>query len=429
MDNNDLDYMSGFGNHFESEALKNTLPKGQNSPQVVKNGLYAEQINGSAFTMPRNENKRSWLYKINPSVKHSSFKPYIHRHIADNLNATPSQLRWDPLKRFDTNIDFIDGLFLIAGGGDPESLSGLSVYWYYANKEMKNRAFYSADGEFLIVPQEGNINIQTEMGLFSVKPGEIIVIPRGIKFSVSLISEYSKGYVCENFGSPFTLPNLGPIGSNGLANPRDFLYPVAHFEDRQEEHQLISKFCGTLWDAAMTHSPFDVVAWHGNYAPYKYDLSNFNVMNTVSFDHADPSIFTVLTSPSEIEGMANVDFVIFPPRWSVAEDTFRPPYYHRNIMSEFMGLIKGEYDAKSAKGFQPGGFSLHNCMSAHGPDKEAFESGSSAELKPTYMKDTLAFMFESKFIIKPTSQSLHRKELQKNYNDCWKDLEKHFSPT
>ncbi len=430
-----LDYMTGFGNEFATEAIAGTLPEGQNSPQKVAHGLYAEQINGTAFTAPRTDNRRSWLYRIRPSVQHRPFVPLDPEHLTwsgspfNDEPANPNQMRWSPLKIPAKATDFIDGIVTMAGGGDSFSWAGLAVHLYIANRSMKKKYFYNADGEMLIVPQEGRLLLRTEMGHIEINPGKIAVIPRGIKFSVDLPDNASRGYICENYGASFTLPDLGPIGANGLANPRDFQTPVAAYDDAEGEFELIAKFGGNLWSAYIRHSPLDVVAWHGNYAPYKYDLEKFMTINTVSFDHCDPSIFTVLTSPSGMPGVANVDFVIFPSRWSVAERTFRPPYFHRNVMSEFMGLIKGEYDAKSgkdAKGFVPGGCSLHNCMSAHGPDAKAFEAASEAELKPQYMDSTLAFMFESRFIMAPTEHALQLNTLQKDYYHCWLDLKKNF---
>ncbi|HEX6160150.1 MAG TPA: homogentisate 1,2-dioxygenase domain-containing protein, partial [Thermoanaerobaculia bacterium] len=269
--------------------------------------------------------------------------------------------------------------------------------------------------------------LRTELGHVEVKPGEIAVIPRGTKFRVELQGDDARGYLCENFGAPFRLPDLGPIGANGLANPRDFLSPVAAYEEVEGDFELIAKFGGTLWSARIDHSPLDVVAWHGNYAPYKYDLARFNAINTVSFDHPDPSIFTVLTSPSDTPGTANCDFVIFPPRWMVAENTFRPPYFHRNVMNEYMGLIYGEYDAK-AEGFVPGGGSLHNCMSGHGPDAATFEAASNAKLEPRYLGETLAFMFETRYVIRPTRFALETPLLQRDYWRCWQGIQKHFKP-
>jgi homogentisate 1,2-dioxygenase len=297
---------------------------------------------------------------------------------------------------------------------------------YAANASMTTRFFYNADGEMLILPQQGGLRIATECGVVAVKPGELAVIPRGIKFRVELPDGSARGYICENYGQPFRLPDLGPIGANGLANPRDFLTPMAEFDDMEGDFEVISKFLGRLWTSRYNHSPLDVVAWHGNYAPYIYDMARFNCINTVSFDHPDPSIFTVLTAPSAVHGTANVDFVIFPPRWLVAEHTFRPPWFHRNMMNEFMGLIQGEYDAK-AEGFVPGGASLHNCMSGHGPDAETFERASTADLNPRRVDDTLAFMFETRLAVRPTRYALEAKILQHEYYECWQGLKRNYA--
>lgn len=416
-------YMSGFGNHFATEAIEGVLPEGRNSPQQVSRGLYAEQLSGTAFTAPRHENLRSWLYRIRPSVLHHQFvmvdKGLIRFQPFDEEPASPNQMRWNPLPLPDAPTDLIEGLVTFAGA---ESYGrGSVVHLYAANTSMTNKFFYNADGELLFVPQQGRLLLRTEFGNIEVAPGEISIIPKGVKFQVQLPDGPVRGYICENLGNPFRLPQLGPIGANGLANPRDFETPVAAFEKLEGDFKLLAKFQGNLWEARLDHSPLDVVAWHGNYVPYKYDLSRFNVINSVSFDHCDPSIFTVLTSTSELPGVANVDFVIFPPRWLVAQDTFRPPYYHRNCMSEYMGLIFGVYDAKE-EGFVPGGGSLHNQMSAHGPDATTFERASSAELKPVYLDKTLAFMFESSLVYKPTRFAATSQLLQADYISCWKDL-------
>ncbi len=427
-----LKYLSGFHNEHHSEAVPGSIPVGRNSPQVVAHGLYAEQLNGTAFTMPRKENYRAWLYRILPSVKHGSFEITPSKNWKSNIDpavpTTPMQLRWDPIQPHSGKKDFIDSITTYAVNGSVEGRSGNAIHLYYANKSMGNRYFYNSDGDFLIVPQLGGLSIRTEMGTIELAPTEICVIPRGIKFQVNLVSEAASGYICENFGAPFELPNLGPIGSNGLAAARDFLYPTASFEDKKGDFKLLTRFCGNLWEASIDHSPLDVVGWHGNYAPYKYDLKLFNTINTVSFDHPDPSIFTVLTSATTVPGQANIDFVIFPPRWMVATDTFRPPYFHRNVMSEFMGLIHGVYDAKPAGGFEPGGCSLHNCMQAHGPETDAFISASKASLAPHYLDKTLAFMFESCLVYHPTQFAMETKTLQKNYLDCWQGLKSNFKP-
>ena len=425
----ELAYLSGFGNEFATEARKGALPKDQNSPQKPPLGLYVEQLSGTPFTAPRHENRRSWTYRIRPSAMHPPF-----RRLEDELirsapfteaEASPNRLRWNPLPLPTTPTDFVDGLVTICGNGDVAQRAGLAIHLYGANKSMEYRVFADIDGELLIVPQEGRLRFATELGILEVKPGEIAVIPRGIKFHVALLDGTARGYVAENYGALLRLPELGPIGANGLAHPRDFETPVAAFEDRDIRYQVVQKFEGHLWAADYDHSPLDVVAWYGNYAPYRYDLARFNTINTVSYDHIDPSIFTVLTSPSEIAGTANLDFVIFPPRWMVAEHSFRAPWFHRNVMNEYMGLISGAYDAK-ASGFVPGGASLHNCMAGHGPDQASFEAASNAELKPFYWDLGLAFMFETQCVLRPTRFALETPALQRDYDAVWSSLKKMF---
>jgi len=424
-------YQSGFGNEFATEALPGALPEGRNSPQRAAYGLYAEQLSGTAFTAPRHLNRRSWLYRIRPAAMHGPFELLpagaLHNRF-DELPATPNQLRWNPLPLPAAPADFLDGLFAMAGNGGPAMHTGIGIHLYAANRSMHGRYFYNADAEMLIVPQHGRLRIDTELGQLELEPQEIAVLPRGIRFRVELLDNTASGYVCENFGAALRLPELGPIGSNGLANARDFLAPHAAYEEAEGEFDLIAKFQGRLWRASIGHSPLDVVAWHGNYVPYKYDLRRFNTVGSISYDHPDPSIFTVLTSASESPGTANLDFAIFPPRWLVAQDTFRPPWFHRNIASEFMGLIHGVYDAK-AEGFLPGGASLHNCMSGHGPDAATFEKASNADLsKPDVITETMAFMFETRAVIYPTRQALNSPTLQLDYLQCWQGLQRHFNP-
>ena len=416
---NALRYMSGFGGHFESEAVEGALPEGRNSPQRPAFGLYAEQLSGSAFTMPRPENRRSWLYRMRPTADHPPFKRYegapLFGAAADPAPLAPNRLRWDPVADLTEGKDFVDGLATMLVARQPEELEGCAVHLYRADKSME-RVFVDADGELLIIPQHGTLRIDTELGRMDVAPGFVALVPRGIKFRVTLPEGPARGYVAENYGPPFRLPDLGPIGANGLANPRDFETPLAWFEDRDEPTEVVQKSLGELWVTTLDHSPLDVVAWHGNYAPWRYDLARFNTINTVSFDHPDPSIFTVLTSPSNVPGRANADFVIFPPRWMVAEDTFRPPWFHRNVMSEAMGLIYGEYDAK-AEGFAPGGLSLHNLMSGHGPDLDSWRKAGEAELKPQKIEGTLAFMVETCWPYRPTRFALERS--QSDYDQAW----------
>jgi homogentisate 1,2-dioxygenase len=412
-------YMTGFGGHFESEAVPGALPTGRNSPQRPAFGLYAEQLSGSSFTSPRQENRRSWLYRMRPTADHRPFDRYDGAPLFMNAAAdgplAPNRLRWDPPADLPEGADFVDSLVTMLTNRSPEDVEGVAVHLYRASKSMTNRVFVDADGELLIIPQSDELRIATELGRMDVPPGTVAVIPRGVKFRVEVEGE-SRGYVAENYGLPLRLPELGPIGSNGLASPRDFETPVAWFEDKDEPTEVIQKSLGHLWTTTLDHSPLDVVAWHGNYAPYRYDLSRFNTIGTVSFDHPDPSIFTVLTSPSNVPGRANADFVIFPPRWMVGEDTFRPPWFHRNVMSEAMGLIYGAYDAK-AEGFAPGGLSLHNLMSGHGPDLESWRKASKAELKPVKIEGTMAFMVETCWPYRPTAWALER--AQPDYDEAW----------
>ncbi|AJC46976.1 homogentisate 1,2-dioxygenase [Xanthomonas sacchari] len=423
-------YMSGFGNEFATEAVPGALPVGQNSPQRVAHGLYAEQLSGTAFTAPRGANRRSWLYRIRPAVMHGGFAAYDRAGAFHNDfqrgPVPPDQLRWSPLPLPETPVDFVDGLYTMAGNGSAEAQHGVAVQLYAADASMQGRFFYNADAEMLLVPQLGRLRLCTELGTLEVAPQEIAVIPRGVRFRVELPDGPARGYVCENFGGLLRLPDLGPIGANGLANPRDFLTPVAAYEEDEGDFALIAKFQGHLWRAPIGHSPLDVVAWHGNYAPYKYDLRRFNTIGSISFDHPDPSIFTVLTAPSDTPGTANMDFAIFPPRWLVAQHTFRPPWFHRNVASEFMGLVHGVYDAK-ADGFAPGGASLHNCMSGHGPDAATFDKASQADLsRPDVIADTMAFMFETRAVLRPTAQALDAAHRQRDYQQCWQGLRRHF---
>lgn len=425
-----LQYQTGFGNSCATEALPGALPIGRNSPQKCPYGLYAEQLSGTAFTVSRAENRRSWLYRIRPAAADQQpFEPYPitgWTNTFGNGPVTPNVMRWDPLPMPAAPTDFIDGVTTWAGNGCSNDQIGVGINLYAANKSMEGRFFYNADGEMLLVPQEGRLRLATELGLIDIEPCEIAVIPRGVRFRVELLDGTARGYMLENFGAAMRPPELGPIGSNGLANVRDFQIPVAWYEDKEGDFEIIAKFTGGFWRAKTNHSPLDVVAWHGTHAPYKYDLRRFNTIGSISYDHPDPCLFTVLTSPSDTPGAANMDFAIFPPRILAMENTFRPPWFHRNIASEFMGLIQGVYDAK-AEGFVPGGASLHNCMSSHGPDAETFEKASNADTSTAhYIRDTMAFMFETRRVIRPTDQALAASTLQPNYTQCWQGIAKHF---
>ncbi len=422
-------YQTGFCQEFATEALPGALPEVLNSPQRCPYGLYAEQLSGTAFTAPRHASRRSWLYRIRPAAMHGAFRRMPHQAAemaADLKLVSPNQLRWSPLPIPTEALDFVQGLVAVCGNGSPQSHSGCAVYWYVANRSMQGRYFYDADGELLIVAQEGRLRIATELGVLELAPLEIAVIPRGLRFQVQLLDGAARGYVCENFGAAFRLPDLGPIGSNGLARARDFQTPVAAYEDTAGEFELVAKFLGSFWSAPIDHSPLDVVAWHGNNAPYKYDLRRFNTIGSISYDHPDPSIFLVLQSLSDTPGVDAIDFVIFPPRWLAMTNSFRPPWFHRNVASEFMGLIEGRYDAK-ADGFTPGGASLHNCMSGHGPDSATVLKAQQADTsKPQFVGDTMAFMFETRLPLCPTPVALALPELQHDYQQCWSSLPKQF---
>jgi homogentisate 1,2-dioxygenase len=429
-----LRYMPGFGNDFETEAAPGALPQGQNSPQRCAYGLYAEQLSGSPFTAPRGANERSWLYRMRPSVKHNgrwsrTELPFWKTapHVVDH-GLPLGQLRWDPVPIPDAELTFLTGMRTITTAGDVYTQVGMASHVYLVTAPMVDDYLFNADGELMIVPETGRLTVATELGVMEIGAGDIAVIPRGMKFKVAPVGGPSRGYVCENYGAKFTLPERGPIGANCLANPRDFKTPVAAYEDKDGTRcRLWAKWCGQFHVTEIGHSPLDVVAWHGNYAPYKYDLRTFSPVGAILFDHPDPSIFTVLTAPSGEAGTANIDFVIFPERWMVAEHSFRPPWYHMNIMSEFMGLIYGQYDAKE-RGFVPGGFSLHNMMLPHGPDKTAFDKASLAELKPVKLTNTMAFMFETRFPQQLTQFAATLPSLQDDYVDCWNGIERNFDP-
>ena len=429
-----LQYMSGFGNDFETEALPEALPQGMNSPQKCNYGLYGEQISGTAFTAPQGQNERTWCYRIRPSVKHTHrFSrvelPYWKSapHISPDV-ASLGQYRWDPISAPTKGLTWLTGMRTMTTAGDVNIQTGMASHIYLVTESMQDAYFYSADSEMLIVPQEGHLRFCTELGILDVAAQEIAILPRGLVYRVEVLKGPARGFVCENYGQKFALPNRGPIGANCLANRRDFKTPVAAYEDRDVPSTVTVKWAGRFHETQIDHSPLDIVAWHGNYAPVKYDLKTYCPVGAVLFDHPDPSIFTVLTAPSGIEGTANVDFVLFRDRWLVAENTFRPPWYHKNVMSELMGNIYGQYDAKP-KGFLPGGMSLHNMMLPHGPDQNSFEHATKADLVPNKLADTMVFMFETRFPQHLTQFAATEAPLQGDYVDCWVDLKKRFDGT
>jgi homogentisate 1,2-dioxygenase len=422
-------YQPGFGNEFATEATPGALPRDQNSPQRHPLGLYIEQLTGTAFTAPRGVSRTVWTYRIRPTATHKPFRQIDAKLLRSgpftDVPPTPNQMRWRPMAIPTAPTDFIDGIATLGGNGSPVLQEGAAIHVYAANRSMKDRFFYNADGELLIVPQLGTMLVHTELGVLDVVPGDICLIPRGVTFRVELPEGKARGYICENYGQHFRLPELGPIGTFGLANSRDFFAPVAAFEDREGDFRLVAKFGGGLWEAEIDHSPLNIVAWRGNYTPYKYDLNRFQCINTVTFDHPDPSIYCVLASPTAVHGVSNIEIGCFPPRWSVAEHTFRPPPFHRNVASEFLGLIAGQYIGKG-EGFAPGSASLHNCMSGHGPDADAYDRGANAELKPQFLADTMVFLFETRLPVCPTRFALETDLLEQDYYTHWQGLKKRF---
>lgn len=425
-------YMPGFGNDFESEALPGALPQGMNSPQKCNYGLYGEQLSGTAFTA--NPPERTWCYRIRPSVKHShryekiALPYWKSAPCVDPDVISLGQYRWDAVPHTDKGLTWLTGMRTMTTAGDVNTQVGMASHIYLVTESMVDEYFFSADSELLVVPQEGRLRFATELGVIDLEPKEIAILPRGLVYRVEVLEGPARGFVCENYGQKFELPGRGPIGANCMANPRDFKAPVAAFEDREVSSTVTVKWCGQFHSTKIGQSPLDVVAWHGNYAPYKYDLRTYCPVGAILFDHPDPSIFTVLTAPSGQPGTANIDFVLFRERWMVAEDTFRPPWYHKNIMSELMGNIYGQYDAKP-QGFVPGGMSLHNMMLPHGPDKEAFEKASNSNLGPDKLDNTMSFMIETRFPQHLTGFAVDKAPLQDDYIDCWTSLEKKFDGT
>ena len=418
--------LPGFGNHHQSEAVEGALPVGRNSPQRPPHGLYAEQISGTAFTAPREENRRTWVYRRRPSVRHlTGFRPSDHPGWITaphrDVDAPLGPQRWDPWPLPDRPTDFLASLTTLATNGDAHLQVGLGVHVYAADQPMAGQALSCSDGELVIVPELGTMRVMTELGALVAGPGEVVGIPRGLCFRVDPVDGPIRGWVAENHGRPLRLPERGPIGANGLANERDFLHPTAA-DEPDEPTQVHVRSGGRSWLVELDHSPFDVAAWHGNLAPWVYDLHRFNTIGSISYDHPDPSIFTVLTSPSDVPGVANLDLVVFPDRWLVAEDTFRPPWFHRNTMSELMGLIEGVYDAKP-QGFVPGGTSLHNQFVPHGPSAEAHRAATESDLAPQKLEGTLAFMLESRYRFLLTEHALSHPGRQTDYERTWDGIE------
>ncbi|GLI78307.1 hypothetical protein PoHVEF18_006618 [Penicillium ochrochloron] len=396
-------YLNGFNGYHQSEAAEGVIPLVINIPQKSKYGLHTERISGSSFTAPRKDSKQTWLYRLLPSTCHEDFSllenhPFNLKNVLNSkYQYSPNRSTWAPAQ-IAKEADFLTGLQLIGGAGNPTMKEGLAYYAFTAGKSMpSNQAFYSADGDFLLAPQKGTLDIRTEMGYLRVRSNEICVVPRGIRFHVSLPAGPVRGFALELFEGHFELPELGPIGSTGLANIRDFEIPTASFDNSNVDTEIIAKFAGQVHRTVHRGSIFNVAGWSGTYYPFKYDLGKFNTIGSVSYDHTDPSIFTVLTAPSSVPGEAVVDVAVFGPRWLVMEKSYRPPYFHRNTMSEFAFVIKGGFDVTPLPPQLEGLFLLSNTMCAHGADPESWKQATEKELVPEKIPPgNLGMMFESK---------------------------------
>ena len=425
----------GFANAFESEALPDALPRDQNSPRLSAYGLYAEQINATGFVARREHNRRSWVYRIRPAAQHSKLEPLDHptyRQDFDLDNPEPNLSGWAPLPMPDSPTDFVDGIYTLGGSGGAEVRRGFAVHLYVANRSMENRSFYNADGEMLLVPQQGKLTLQTESGVLDVDPGMVAIIPRGLKFSVLLREDHARGYIGEVFGRSFHLPERGPVGANGLADSRHFRAPVAYHENRLVPgYSITAKFCGKLFGATQDYSPYDVVAWHGDYTPYVYELRHFSPVINGRMDHADPSIFSVLTAPLDEEGANNLDFVFFPPRWDVSEGTFRPPFFHRNAVTEINGIIRDPAGYKAP--FYSGGCFITPAMTAHGIRAGGVEgflsmSDEAADRPHRFRDNSMWFQFETVLPFYLTSWAKKAGQRIDDWHHIWGTYRDHYQP-
>ncbi|KAH9884385.1 homogentisate 1,2-dioxygenase [Xylariomycetidae sp. FL2044] len=433
-------YQIGFGNRFATEAIPGVLPQACNTPQRCKYDLISEQLNGTPFISPRATLLHAWFYRIHPSVKHRPLKRLpknedleaVFSPLNPDVEFTPQDLGWDKFphpKGADAvdMIDFIDGLKTIGGHGDPTLKEGLAVHMYMANTSMPNRAFCNNDGDMLIIPQEGRLDIQTEFGRLMVRPGELVVVQAGMRFTVGLPDGPSRGYIQEIFGSHYELPELGPVGSNGMAQPRDFEIPVASFDVDLSPWTVVVKLAGALFAYEQDHTPYDVVGWHGNYAPYKYAMEKFISSATVDRDQSDPSIYCVLTARSKIPGVSLSDFLVFTPKWCSTRNTFRPPYYHRNVATEIMGMPYGTWHG-SATMLEPGGLTYEPSYMPHGESYERWKEATGADLQPARVGEgAMAFMMHISGHVSLTQYALQRcTTLQPIQADMWQDFKGGF---
>jgi homogentisate 1,2-dioxygenase len=424
---------AGFCNFHESETLPGALPVDQNSPRSSPYGLYAEQLNATGFVAPREANRRSWMYRIRPSAEQGPLAPLAHERLRGDFSGEPVEANlagWGPLPFPASPTDFVDGLATLGGAGSPSSRRGYAVHLYAANRGMEDRCFSDADGDLLLLPEEGSLTLLTELGVLQVHPGQLALVPRGVRFSVLLGGSRARGYVGESFGRPFSLPERGPVGANGLADARHFRGPVARHEERLcPGYRVTVKLGGALFEATQDHSPFDVVAWHGNHFPTVYDLAAFSPAGNARVDHIDPSIHTVLTSPLDEAGANGLDLVVFTPRWDATEHTFRPPYFHRNVATELNGIIREVASAGSpfARGccFLTPSFTPHGVL-ATGVERTLALDDERADQARRSADSSLWFQFESTLPFSPTAWARTAPNRVDDWPLVWGAYRRHF---
>lgn len=379
---------SGFGNTLSSEAIAGAIPPHQNSPRRPPFGLYAEQLSGTGFTAARADNRRTWCYRVRPASQRTDFAPLAHPRLAGEFPGAPVvELTGFPPLAGAPEHDFLDGLVTLCGAGDARLRTGYALHRYAATRSMESRAFYSADGDLLILPERGAFTLLTELGALAVAPGSLAIVPRGLAFSILLHDEPIRGYVAEPFGGGFRLPERGPVGANGLADARHFHAPAAWHEDRLAPgFTLVAKLGGALHAAPLDHTPFDVAGWFGNHVPYVYDLADFSPVGNTLLDHGDPSIYCVLSAP-------NLDLIVFPPRWDATAHTFRPPYFHRNTIAEINGILR---DDEHHAPFVPGCVFITPPLTPHGVGGRTVERERARDDDAPYrVHDSLWFQLES----------------------------------
>jgi homogentisate 1,2-dioxygenase len=427
--------LEGFGAPLQSEALPGALPLHQNSPRHAPYGLYPEQLSGTAFGLPRHKNLRTWLYRIRPSAQQSPFRPLRHETFTTAFTSEPVEpnlFGWRPCPIPSAGQDFVDGIVTLGGAGDGHSRRGYALHWFTANRSMDNRAFCNADGDFLLVPQLGELTLVTELGVLEVGTGQIALLPRGLRYSVVLRSPAARGFIAEVYGRHFELPERGVIGANGLADARHFRTSTAWFEDRLElGYRITSKLGGVLYDAQQDYSPYDVVAWHGNYVPYVYDLAAFVPVSNVRVDHPDPSIYSVVSCPLDETGSNLLDLIVFPPRWDPTEHTFRPPFFHRNATMEWNAVVRS--DSSDGALFESGVSFLTPPMTPHGVTSAAVERAfrldeATAAVPHRSSDQSLWIQFESSLPLQLSPLAREPSRAILDWPTVWGAYRNHFRP-